>query len=60
MSYRILESVHRPMLEEYVKDLMLKGWQPLGSIAIAILPTGREWPPIYTVHYAQAMIQKEN
>jgi hypothetical protein len=48
------------MLEEYVKDLMLKGWQPLGSIAIAILPTGREWPPIYTVHYAQAMIQKEN
>lgn len=60
MKYIVIEGTHRPSLEKDVEVLQEQGWACQGGVSIAMLPPGRTWPPIYTVHYAQAMIKEES
>jgi hypothetical protein len=57
--YRLLESTSRQVVEDEVSLWMRQGWKPQGGVAVTCLPAGREYPPIYTVHYVQAMTLKE-
>lgn len=48
--YHLIISEHFGEVEKRVNDLLARGWQPVGSIAIAYSPNGQ-------AHYGQAMIR---
>lgn len=56
MSYLVVENTNKMALENEVIDNEKLGYICQGGIAVGILPPDRNYPPIYTVHYAQAMV----
>lgn len=56
MSYLVVENTSKVVVENEVMDNEKLGYVCQGGIAISILPPSKNYPPIYTVHYAQAMV----
>lgn len=56
IDYTFMSSINDETLENNIRDAILEGWQPHGSICVTFVPRGTD----INILYSQAMVKYED